>query len=118
MIHVRLHLLRVLQSAQKEVHVCFQCYNPLHYIVNCLLFILFSVKLIILLLGKFLVSFALYILTIYHKAPTNQDSIAQRTEGEISASPRIDTQSTLSVGGGIRGLNTTAYGWIYPEPSK
>jgi len=38
------------------------------------------------------------------QAPTNQDSIAQRTEDKISASPRIDTQSTLSVGGGIRGL--------------
>ena len=48
-------------------------------------------------------SFALYILTIY-TYPTNQDSIAQRTEDEISASPRIDTESTLSVGGGIRGL--------------
>jgi len=54
------------------------------------------------------VSFALNILTIYHKAPTNQDSIAQRTDGEISASPRIETQSTLPVGGGNRGLK------VYP----
>jgi len=54
-------------------------------------------KLIIISLGKFLVSYALLILTIYHKAPTNQSSIAQRAEGETSASPRIDTQSTLSV---------------------
>jgi len=104
MIYVRLYLLRALRSAQQEVHVWFRCYYPLYYFVNCFLLILFSVKLIILLL--FLVYFALYILIIYHKAPTNQDSITQRTEGEISASPRIDTQSTLSVGGGNRGLNT------------
>jgi len=69
-----------------------------------LLVILFSDKLILLLLGKLLLSFALYILTIYHEAPTNRDSIAQRTEDEISASRRVDTQSTLSVGGGIREL--------------
>jgi len=61
-------------------------------------------KLIIISLGKFLVSYALLILTIYHKAAANQSSIAQRIEGETSASPRIDTQSTLSVDGGIRGL--------------
>jgi len=73
--------------------------------VNYILLVLFSVNLITLLLCEFILSFALSILTIYHKAPTNQDSIAQRTEDEISASPRIDTQSTLSVGGGIRGLN-------------
>jgi len=76
MIYVRLYLLRALRSAQREVHVCFRCYYLLYYIVNYLLLILFSVKLIILSLGKLLVSFALYILTIYHKAPTNQDSIA------------------------------------------
>jgi len=105
MIHVRLPLLRVLQSEQQEVNICFQYYHSLHYIVNCLLFSLFSVKLIIISLGKFLVYCALYILTIYHKAPTNQDSIAQRTGGETSASPWIDTQSNLSVGGGIRGLS-------------
>ena len=72
--------------------------------ILCIILLIASVKLIILSLGKFLASFALYILTIYHKAPTNHDSIAQRTEGEISASPRIDNQSTLSVGGGNRGL--------------
>jgi len=76
----------------------------LYYIVNYILLILFSIKLIVLLLGKCLLSFAFYILTIYHKAPTNQDSIAQRTEDEISASPRIDTESTLWVGGGIQGV--------------
>jgi len=62
-------------------------------------------KLIIISLGKFLVTYALFILTIYHKAPADQISIAQRTKGKTSASPRINTQSTLSVGGGIRGFN-------------
>jgi len=69
-----------------------------------LLLILFSDKSIILLLGKSLLFFGFYIPKIYHKAPTNKNSIAQRTEDEISASPRVDTQSTLSVGGGIQGL--------------
>jgi len=59
------------------------------------------------------VSRALCILTIYRKGPTTQDSIAQRTEGEISASPRIDTQSTLSVGGGIRGLRRIVLDMCY-----
>jgi len=95
MIHVRLYLLRALRSAQQEVRVCFQCCYLLYYIINYLLLILFSVKLIIPLLGKLLLSFALYILTIYHKAPTNQDLIAQRTEDEMNASPRIDTQEYL-----------------------
>ena len=96
----------MLRTAQQEVHVCFECYYLLLHFVNYLL-ISFSVKLIMLLLGKFILSFVLYILIIYHKAPNNQDSIAQRTELEISASPRIDTQNTLSVGGGIQGLNAT-----------
>jgi len=52
--HVRLYLLRALRSAQREVHVCFQCYYSLYFIVNCLLFFLFSVKLIILSLVNFL----------------------------------------------------------------
>ena len=90
--HIRLYLLRMLRSAQQEVHVCFECYYLWFYIVNYVLFVLFSDQLITLLLGKFIQSFALYILTIYHKAPTNQDSIAQRTEDEISVSPRIDTE--------------------------
>jgi len=36
MIQERLYLLRALRSAQQEVNVFFQCYYPLHYIVNCL----------------------------------------------------------------------------------
>ena len=52
-------------------------------------------KLIIILLSKYLVAFALYILTIYHKAATNQCTIAHGTESETSTTPRIDTQSAF-----------------------
>jgi len=38
------------------------------------------------------------------QGPRNQSSTAQNTEGEICASPRINNQSPLSVGRGIRGL--------------
>jgi len=60
-----------------------------------LLHILFADKSIILLLAKLPLSFPLHILTVYHKAPTSQDSIAQRAEDEISASPRVDTRQDL-----------------------
>ena len=36
--------------------------------------------------------FSIHILTIYHKAPTHQESIAQRVEDEISSSLRVDTR--------------------------
>jgi len=76
----------------------------------CIIFVIafclfYSVsKLIIILPGKFFVSYAFHIPTINHKAPSNQISIAQRNEVENSTSPRIDTQNTLSVDAGIRGL--------------
>jgi len=60
-----------------------------------LLRILFADKSIILLLAKLPLSFPLHILTIYHKAPTSQNSIAQRAKDEISASPRVDTCHNL-----------------------
>jgi len=60
-----------------------------------LLHILFADKSIIFSLAKWPLSFPLHILTIYHKTPTSQDSIAQRAEDEISASPRVDTRQDL-----------------------
>jgi len=40
-------------------------------------------------------SFLLPLLTIYHKAPTSQDSIAQSVEKKISGSPWVDTREEL-----------------------
>jgi len=56
---------------------------------------MFSDKSIILLLAKLPLSFPLHILTIYHKVPTSQNSIAQRAEDEISASRKVDTRQYL-----------------------
>jgi len=67
---------------------CFMCL--IH-----LLRISFADKSIIFSLAKRPLSFPLHILTFYHKAPTIQDSIAQRAEDEISASPRVDTRLDL-----------------------
>ena len=64
------------------------------WLIHLLLF-LFSDKSIILLLTELHLSFPLHILTIYHKAPTSQDSFAQRGEDEINASPRLDTHQYL-----------------------
>jgi len=59
------------------------------------LHILFADKSIILSLAKLPLSFPIHMLTIYHKAPTNQDSITQRAEDEICASLRLDTRQDL-----------------------
>ena len=40
--------------------------------------------------------FSIYILTIYHKAPTGYESNAQRAGDEINSRPRVDTCKDLT----------------------
>jgi len=103
--NVRLYLLHALRSAQQEVHVCFHCYYPLHYFVNCLLLIVFSVKLIILLLGNLLCLLHCIYWPFATRPPLIRIRSLKGPRAKLVPAHGSITQSTLSVGGGNRGLS-------------